>query len=119
VTPSEWAIVIPAIAAVSRIAAALEKLVKAKLEARQSGRPASSASGDKMKAVVADFERERTANKVNELHDALGQKDPLTRGYVIPEHLRRQTAALDAIREELPKQTEALREIAKKPGSRY
>lgn len=113
-TPTEWGIVIAAIAAVPRGVAALEGLVKAKMSARRSDRPpvSSSSSSDKMKAVAADIEHAATINKVNEIHEALAGKDPFTKAYVIPVHLEKQTAILGVIKDEAVKQTAVLQRIA-------
>ena len=113
-TPTEWGIVIAAIAAVPRGVAALENVAKSWLSARKSDRPpaSSSSSGDKMRAVAVELQSAETIDKVNELHEALAQKHPLTKAYLIPEHVSKQTELLTVIKDESVKQTEVMRRIA-------
>lgn len=132
-TPTEWGIVIAAIAAVPRGVTALENLGKAWFANRRSERPMSlmgpmrsSSSTKRLKAVAAEIEQAETVVKVNEIHEALAGKDPFTKAYVIPAHLERQTASLGVIRDEAVKQTQILQRIANntpaplpKPNTRY
>ncbi len=117
-TPTEWGIVIAAIAAVPRGVTALESLAKAWFANRRSDRPMplmgpkSSASSNRLKAVAAEIEHAETVVKVNEIHEALAGKDQFTKAYVIPAHLEKQTHILGVIKDEAVKQTAVLQRIA-------
>ena len=119
-TPTEWVGVLTSAAVFPRVLQAIEAFARGRLAARKSERPApvivempkSSSSADKMRAVAVEFERAETVTKINEVHEALAGKDPLTRGYIIPEHLRNQTMLLKDIRDESARQTQVLQRIA-------
>lgn len=65
-----------------------------------------------MRAVAVELQADKTVDKVNELHEALAQRHPITKAFLVPDHLEKQTGLLTTIKDEALKQTEVLRRIA-------